>query len=132
MYGYKGSTETSILATFTSEHDVWHGSSGSLLPSCQLRLVTPEGLDISGYDQVGEILYKAPNIFVDYLGDEEASKDTFTADGWLRTGDVGVMRVSPGGAEHLVIKDRIKDMIKVKVRLLLCGHEVIFLTLMLG
>lgn len=57
----------------------------------------------------------SPGLFIGYLGDEEATRKTFDANGWLRTGDVGVMRRGPNGTEHLFILDRIKDMIKVKV-----------------
>jgi long-subunit acyl-CoA synthetase (AMP-forming) len=57
----------------------------------------------------------SPGLFVGYLGEEEATKNTLDADGWLRTGDVGMMRMGPNGTEHLFIVDRIKDMIKVKV-----------------
>lgn len=110
-----GLTETCVLATFTSAHDIWHGSSGSVLPGCQLRLVGPEGGELDGYDHAGEVLFKSPNLFIGYLGDEEATKNAFDTEGWLRTGDVGLMRVGPNGTEHLFIKDRLKDMIKVKV-----------------
>jgi long-subunit acyl-CoA synthetase (AMP-forming) len=49
------------------------------------------------------------------MGDAEATRNAFDADGWLYTGDVGVMRLGPNGTEHLFILDRLKDMIKVKV-----------------
>lgn len=39
-----------------------------------------------------------------------------TPDGWLRTGDVGLFRKGPEGNDHLFIVDRLKDMLKVKVR----------------
>lgn len=58
----------------------------------------------------------SPSLFVGYLGNEEATKNTFDAQGWLRTGDVGLMRRGPQETEHLFIVDRLKDMIKVKVR----------------
>ncbi|EGX96626.1 AMP dependent CoA ligase, putative [Cordyceps militaris CM01] len=109
-----GLTETCIVVTFTSKHDVWYGSSGSLLPGCQLRLVDAEGKDVENYDQSGEVYYKAPNMFVGYLGDHESTISSFDDDGWMRTGDMGAIQVSPNGVEHLFIRDRIKDMIKVK------------------
>jgi acyl-CoA synthetase (AMP-forming)/AMP-acid ligase II len=114
-YVPSGLTESSVLATLTSPHDIWPGSSGSLVPDCQLRLVGEGGEDVSEYDEAGEVLFKSPNLFVGYVGDAEATKNTFDENGWLRTGDVGVMRVGPNGTEHLFIRDRLKDMIKVKV-----------------
>lgn len=110
-----GLTETCVVATLTSAHDVWHGSSGSLLPGCQLRLIGPGGEEVDNYNEAGEVLFKAPNVFVGYLGDEESTNKTLDADGWLHTGDVGAMQINANGTEHLFIRDRIKDMIKVKV-----------------
>lgn len=80
-----------------------------------MRIIGPNGEEITTYDEAGEVLFMADNLFVGYHGDEEATKKTFDSDGWMRTGDVGLMRMSPSGTEHLFIVDRIKDMIKVKV-----------------
>ncbi len=41
--------------------------------------------------QTGEIAVKGPNVMLGYLDDGEATGDAFTKDGWLKTGDVGVM-----------------------------------------
>ncbi|KAM3544151.1 hypothetical protein ARSEF1564_002892 [Beauveria bassiana] len=109
-----GLTETSIVVTLTSMHDVWYGSSGSLLPGCLLRLVDANGKDVETYDESGEVYYRAPNMFLGYLGDQESTDEAFDDHGWLRTGDMGAIQVSPNGLEHLFIRDRIKDMIKVK------------------
>jgi long-subunit acyl-CoA synthetase (AMP-forming) len=84
----------------------------------EARLIDADGNDVTAINQSGEVLLKAPNLFKGYLGNEQATADAFNADGWLRTGDVGVFRCSPnGGAQHLFILDRIKEMIKVKVYL---------------
>ncbi|PMB67278.1 putative 4-coumarate--CoA ligase 2 [Beauveria bassiana] len=53
-------------------------------------------------------------MFLGYLGDQESTDEAFDDHGWLRTGDMGAIQVSPNGLEHLFIRDRIKDMIKVK------------------
>jgi fatty-acyl-CoA synthase len=55
----------------------------------------------------GEIEARGPNVFSGYWGLEGASREAFTEDGWLRTGDVG--RVDDQG--FLFIEDRLKDMI---------------------
>ncbi|KAH7371922.1 hypothetical protein BKA66DRAFT_611089 [Pyrenochaeta sp. MPI-SDFR-AT-0127] len=109
-----GLTETSIIATLTSPYDIYLGSSGCLLPRVQVRLVGPDGADIDSYDQPGEVLISSPSVFVGYLGDTEAREHTFDFNGWLRTGDIGIMKTSTKGSEHLFIVDRLKDMIKVK------------------
>jgi acyl-CoA synthetase (AMP-forming)/AMP-acid ligase II len=49
------------------------------------------------------------------LNNEKATKETFE-DGWMRTGDEAIISLSPKGIEHVTIVDRIKELIKVKVR----------------
>ncbi|KAK3290800.1 uncharacterized protein B0H64DRAFT_368292 [Chaetomium fimeti] len=111
--GY-GLTETAVLTNLTGAHDTWAGSSGSLLPLTEARLVGPDGEEIESLDKPGEILFSAPNLFIGYLGNPEATKAAFDERGWLRTGDIGMFKKSPNGTEHLFVLDRIKDMIKVK------------------
>lgn len=92
------------------------GSSGMLLPRYRARLIDSEGQDITGYGEAGELLLESPSIFKGYVGDEQASSAAFESPGWLKTGDVALFRPSPDGTEHLFIVDRLKDMVKVKVR----------------
>ncbi|KAL4915860.1 hypothetical protein BDW62DRAFT_203312 [Aspergillus aurantiobrunneus] len=109
-----GLTETGVISTLTSAHDVWHGSSGSLVPQFEIRLVKPDGTDAEGLDEPGEVHFNSPSVFAGYLGDDESNKNTFDDKGWLKSGDIGVFRKAPSGNAHLFILDRIKDMIKVK------------------
>lgn len=110
--GY-GLTETSTVVCSTIDHDVWFGSSGSLLPGIEVKLVTLEGTEITGYDQPGELLVKSPAVTLGYHNKPDATKETFQ-DGWMRTGDEAVIKQSPKGYEHIFIVDRIKELIKVK------------------
>ncbi|KAF2107780.1 phenylacetyl-CoA ligase-like protein [Lophiotrema nucula] len=114
--GY-GLTETCTVVCSSSPADIWFGSSGSLLPGIEARIVTIEGAEVTGYDQPGELLVKSPSVVLGYLNNDKANKETFQ-DGYMRTGDEAVIRKAPSGHEHVFIVDRIKELIKVK------GHQV--------
>jgi long-subunit acyl-CoA synthetase (AMP-forming) len=101
--------------TSTGYDDIWYGSSGSVLPGIECKIVTLEGNEVTGYDQPGELLVKSPSVVLGYLNNEKANKETFQ-DGYMRTGDEAVVRKAPSGYEHVFIVDRIKELIKVKVR----------------
>ena len=71
--------------------------------------------EITAYEQPGELLVKSPSVVQGYLNNDKANAETFQ-DGYMRTGDEGVVRKAPSGHEHIFIVDRIKELIKVKVR----------------
>lgn len=110
-----GLTETCTVVSSTAPNDIWFGSSGSLLPGIECKLVTLEGNEITGYDQPGELLVKSPAVVLGYLNNDKANKETFQ-DGYMRTGDEAVFRKGSSGNEHLFITDRIKELIKVQVQ----------------
>jgi acyl-CoA synthetase (AMP-forming)/AMP-acid ligase II len=119
--GY-GLTETSTVVSSSSAHDIWFGSSGSVIPGCEVRIVDAEGKDITDYDTPGELWVKGPAVTLGYLNNDKATKETFVEDSkgrWMKTGDEAVVRKSPKGNEHIFITDRIKELIKVKVSLFL-------------
>ena len=65
--------------------------------------------------QVGEIATRGPHTFLEYLGDPEQTAKAKTADGWLRTGDVGYL----DDEGFLFLVDRSKDM-------MICGGENVY------
>ncbi|MDX2013816.1 MAG: AMP-binding protein [Myxococcaceae bacterium] len=93
--GY-GLTETSPTLTLNRPDAFRFDSVGKPLPSVQLKLA-----------EDGEILAKGPNVFAGYHKDPAATKEAFTDDGWLKTGDVG--RWTEDG--FLQIVDRKKDIL---------------------
>ncbi len=105
----------------TPVHDIWFGSCGSLLPSCKAKIVSIEGIEITGYDQPGELVISSPSVVLGYLNNDQANRETFQ-DGWMRTGDEAVVRKGPNGNDHFFIVDRIKELIKVKVRMV---HKIL-------
>ncbi len=71
------------------------------------RVVTSEGVDAPhDGESVGEVLLRGNDVMLGYFEDEQATRDA-TQDGWLRTGDLGV--IHPDG--YLELKDRAKDVI---------------------
>jgi long-chain acyl-CoA synthetase len=105
--GY-GLTETSAGVSASAGTDAPVGSIGSVLPGVELRLVDADGSDALVGDS-GEIWVRGPNVFSGYWNDPAATATALTADGWLRTGDIGV--VDDDGFVYLV--DRAKDLIIV-------------------
>jgi long-subunit acyl-CoA synthetase (AMP-forming) len=110
-----GLTETSTVVCSTHPDDILLGSSGCLLPGVEARIMSAEGQEITTYDTPGELVVRSPSVVLGYLNNDKATKETFE-DGWMRTGDEAVIRVGPKGTEHVFIVDRIKELIKVKVR----------------
>jgi acyl-CoA synthetase (AMP-forming)/AMP-acid ligase II len=113
-----GMTETSTVVSWTSEDDVVIKSAGSLLPGAKAKIVSQDGSEVTQYDTPGELYVQAPSVVLGYLHNEKATDETFVyhIDGrWIRTGDEAIITLAPSGNEHLVIVDRIKELIKVKV-----------------
>ncbi|KAJ5775474.1 uncharacterized protein N7511_000485 [Penicillium nucicola] len=110
--GY-GLTETCTVVSSTHPDDIFLGSSGTLVPGFEARIMTPEGQEITEYDTPGELVVRGPSVVLGYLNNEKATKETFE-DGWMRTGDEAVVRLGPKHTEHIFIVDRIKELIKVK------------------
>jgi long-chain acyl-CoA synthetase len=105
--GY-GLTETSPVVASAAGTDAPIGSIGPAVPGVELRLVDTDGEDVLVGDS-GEIWVRGPNVFPGYWNDPAATAAALTADGWLRTGDIGV--VDDDGYVYLV--DRAKDLVIV-------------------
>jgi long-chain acyl-CoA synthetase len=84
------------------------GSVGRPLPGVEIRLVDESGEDALS-DDPGEIWVRGPNVFHGYWRDADATAEVLDGEGWLHTGDVGVLDVA--GELHVV--DRLKDLIIV-------------------
>lgn len=105
----------------SADTDIWFGSSGSLLPGFKAKILSINGVEITGYDQPGELVVQSPSVVLGYLNNDKANAETFLDDTdgfgkWMRTGDEAVVRKAASGNEHIFIVDRIKELIKVKVR----------------
>jgi long-chain acyl-CoA synthetase len=105
--GY-GLTEASPVVTSSTGLTPRRGSVGAVLDGIDLRIVDDSGEDVLVGD-AGELWVRGPNVFAGYLDDPEATERVVTADGWLRTGDIGYC--DEDGFVFLV--DRAKDLIIV-------------------
>lgn len=105
--GY-GLTEAAPVVTSARGLDAPAGSIGVPVPGLELRIVDADGDDVLVGD-AGEVWVRGPNVFAGYWNDEETSASVVDADGWLHTGDMGV--VDDDGFVYLV--DRVKDLIIV-------------------
>jgi len=65
-----------------------NGTVGRCVDSMGLRIIDDEGRDLP-YGEVGEIAAVGPSVHMGYLDNPNANRDSFTADGWFRTGDLG-------------------------------------------
>jgi len=108
--GY-GMTEMSPASHIGPRSKPKGGSIGCVVPGMEMKLVSPQdGNAVTGPGQDGEIWLRGPNIMKGYYKNEEETKATIDQDGFLHTGDVGVLDED----NQVWIVDRIKELIKVK------------------
>ncbi|MEQ9575336.1 MAG: AMP-binding protein, partial [Rhodospirillales bacterium] len=93
-----GSTEASVFITIQPNGDIRSDSVGVPAPGVDIRVA-----------DTGEVLFKSPGVFQAYYKNDEATRETKTADGWVHTGDAGFLDADG----HLKIIDRAKDVGKL-------------------
>jgi len=103
-----GMTETSPVATSNPKGGVRVGTIGIPVPSTDLRIVDENGKSLP-VGETGEIQVKGPQVMKGYYNRPDETAKTITEDGWLNTGDIGVMDEDG----YFKIVDRKKDMINV-------------------
>jgi len=103
-----GLTETCGVVSICRQDDsaerISH-SSGRAMPGVEMKCVDGEGNTVAA-GQEGEIWCRGFNVMQGYLDNPEETARTMAPDGWLKTGDVGVM----DDDGYVRITDRIKDM----------------------
>ncbi len=111
MQGY-GLTETSPV-THVNPSDPDRNRPGSIgppLPRTECRIVDPlTEADVTP-GEPGELWIRGPQVMMGYLNNEEATKQTITPEGWLRTGDLAAADADG----YFTIVDRLKELIKYK------------------
>lgn len=99
--GY-GMTECAPIITYAKWDKTRKGSCGKAVAGCQIRIDSKDP-----YNVPGEVQVKGDNVFLGYFKNEDATRKSFTADGWFRSGDMGVID-SDG---YLYLRGRNKCMI---------------------
>ncbi len=105
--GY-GLTEACGIATmcrFDDDPETIATTSGRAIPGVEVLVVDDSGAEVPR-GEPGEVVVRGYNIMKGYLDDPEQTAETIDADGWLHTGDIGVMNERG----YLRITDRKKDM----------------------
>ncbi|HTT80135.1 MAG TPA: AMP-binding protein, partial [Stellaceae bacterium] len=82
LSGY-GLAETASLFTGNRPVDRRVGSAGKPLAGGEVRIAEPDA------DGIGKVELRGPSITSGYIDNPDANRDTFTPDGWFRTGDLG-------------------------------------------
>eukprot|EP00808_Paulinella_micropora_P021377 g81307.t1 len=108
--GY-GMTEMSPVSHLSPDGNKKYSSAGKLVANTQAKLVS-EGKIIkqTGPEHIGELWIKGPQVMKGYLGKPEATQETLTEDGWIKTGDMAY--VDEEG--YFFVVDRLKELIKYK------------------
>ena len=82
VQGY-GLTETAPILALNRLDAFKDEAAGLPLPGVKLKIHEP------GEDGVGEVIAQGDNVMLGYYKNEQTTKETFTEDGWFRTGDLG-------------------------------------------
>jgi len=106
--GYGLSETSPVAACNPTDSTSYSGSIGLPLPNTDMALLDDEG-QLVAQGQSGEIVIKGPQVMAGYWQRPDETAKVMTANGWFRTGDVGVM----DERGYFRIVDRKKDMILV-------------------
>lgn len=106
-----GLTEATAMATTCRVGDDFETISktvGRAFPDVEVAIAGAEG-GLAPVGETGEVLVRGVNVMKGYLDDPEATAEAVDRDGWLHTGDVGVL----DEARNLKLVDRMKDVVIV-------------------
>lgn len=105
--GY-GLSETAPVAAFNDANAVAYGTVGKPVAGTEIAILGEDDSHLPD-GEAGEIAVKGPQVMQGYWNRPEATAEVFTADGYFKTGDIGL--INEDG--NIQIVDRLKDMIIV-------------------
>ena len=103
-----GMTETSPVVSVNPFGGIQIGTIGIPMPSTLCKVIDDEGNDLP-VGAIGELCVKGPQVMKGYWQRQEATDEILDAEGWLKTGDIGIIQDDG----YMRIVDRKKDMILV-------------------
>ncbi|MDR2280325.1 MAG: AMP-binding protein, partial [Gordonia sp. (in: high G+C Gram-positive bacteria)] len=110
-----GMTETSPVSTQTRADDELElrvGTVGRVGPHLEIKIVDPVTREVLPRGETGEFCTRGYSVMQGYWNEPEKTADAIDDEGWMRTGDLGVMGDgSNGDAGYVRITGRIKDMV---------------------
>lgn len=90
-------------------------------PHVDIRIVDPETGAPLPEGEIGEMLFRGPNSVRGYFDAEERNRDAFTADGYVKSGDLmSIVRLD--GVLHLTFDGRVKDVVSRGGEKINCGE----------
>ena len=126
-YGLTESCGTVTMCRRSDPPEIVAATSGRAIPGLEVRAMA-NGADVAP-GEPGEIMVRGYTVMPGYWGNEAATAEAIDADGWLHTGDIGVL----DRAGNVTITDRVKDMFVVggfnaypaEIEAILRGHEAV-------
>lgn len=101
-----GMTETGIIASNPPEGQRVAGTVGFALPEMEMRVADEKDEPLEA-DEIGEVQVRGPHLFAGYWGLEDKTAESYTGDGFFKTGDIGSMAADG----RLTLAGRSTDMI---------------------
>ena len=128
-----GQSETCGIITRTNDDDTLEAHAvtiGKVLPGAELRIADAKGQTLPD-GETGEIQVRGPYVMSGYFGNPTATAEAFTPDGFLKTGDLGLIREDG----NVVFVGRLKEMFKsggynvypVEIEQAICEHPLVSL-----
>ena len=134
-YGLTESTGVVTMCTPDDDYETIATTSGCAIADVEVKCVNQDGQDIPA-GEPGEILVRGYNITQGYFNNPEATQEAIDDDGWLHTGDIGILDENG----YIKITDRSKDMFIVggfnaypaEIENILCDHPSISQAAVIG
>jgi len=134
-YGLTESTGVVTMCTPDDDYETIATTSGCAIADVEVKCVNQENQEVP-VGEPGEILVRGYNVTQGYFNNPEATQEAIDTDGWLHTGDIGILD-SNG---YIKITDRSKDMFIVggfnaypaEIENILCDHPAISQAAVIG